>query len=96
MKPSTGDKITALRYRDGFVCSATVTDDIDSDVFRWMMPWPYTSPILEVVSIHEEGVMWIYGWHKPDSKEIAALKVAFALGKTTSLSQEMTSESMFK
>ena len=28
-----------------------------------------------------EGVTWIRGWHKPDSKEAAAMLVANALGK---------------
>lgn len=30
-----------------------------------------------------EGVTWIRGWHKHDSKEAAALLVANALGQTT-------------
>jgi hypothetical protein len=31
----------------------------------------------------DEGVTWIRGHHEADSKEVAALRVAYALGSTT-------------
>lgn len=35
----------------------------------------------QVCSLSDEGIDWIRGHHAPDSKEVAALRVAHALGK---------------
>lgn len=62
-----------------------VADAKCSDVFtsgRFMLVWD--KPLVGhcVYELGTEGVFWIHGHHEHDSKEVAALKVAYALGRT--------------
>jgi hypothetical protein len=51
---------------------------ISNGVIVWQTI-PEDAPFLH--QAEHEGVTWIRGWHKPDSKEAAAMLVANALGK---------------
>ena len=47
--------------------------------FRWYTPWAYS----EQASYADEGVLWIRGYHEPDSPALLALLAAAALHRNS-------------
>lgn len=46
--------------------------------FRWYLSWGYA----ELVSMADEGITWIRGWHERESPEVAALLAANKLARS--------------
>lgn len=72
-----GDKITVISV-NRCVFKAIVAQIYSNGTFNW---WCADIGRGEVAALYDEGVTWIYGHRNDDSKEVAALLVARALGQ---------------
>lgn len=72
----TGDKITVISV-NRCVFRAVVVKIYVTGIFDW---WAELIGRGEAAALCNEGITWIRGTHADDSKEVAAMLVAFALG----------------
>ena len=79
MNAKVGDLVTVVDRLTG-IASPGVVADINPFGFK-ITPAIMLS-LDRWYDFSTEGWLWIHGHHAPDSKEVAALRVAHALGKT--------------